>query len=104
MANDPYLQPGDDDFVIVCRPTEPTSLTYRVLFDPSSEMWTLTQSVRVFVPSQGRWQIEELVELRFWRAEDLLRTLRTFAEGALGYFEVAGVAELQADVDRVTDR
>lgn len=90
--------------MVVARPTEPMSLTYRILYSPEQEMWTLTQSVRVWVPSRSSWDIEELVELRYWSLPKLLDTLRTFIDGADGYFEVAGAASLQAAVDRVTNR
>jgi hypothetical protein len=96
--------PSESDFMVVARPTEPMSLTYRILYSPEEEIWTLTQSVRVWVPSRSSWAFDELVEIRYWSLDKLLATLRTFIDGADGYFEVEGAASLQAAVDRVTNR
>lgn len=100
------LIPDDDgpDFMVVARPTQPMSLTYKITYQPEQEMWLLTQAVRVWVPSRNSWDLEELVELRYWQLDKLLATLRTFLDGAPGYFEVEGAASLRAAVDRITNR
>lgn len=94
----------DDDFMVIARPTDPMSLTYKITYLPGDEMWTLTQSVRCWVPSRNSWDLEELVEIRYWSLDKLLSTLRSFIDGADGYFEVEGVASLQSAVDRITNR
>jgi hypothetical protein len=104
MATDPYLQGGSDDFMVVCRPVLPMSVTYKVQFDPEPERWVLSQAIRVWSVERRGWDLEELLEFRFQSCDALMSVLRQLVEGAPGYFEVGGVPELQADLDRVTDR
>lgn len=105
MTRYPSDEPTQEhDFVIVVRPTQPTSLTYQVTFNPEAGKWTLTQGVRVFVTEYQRWQVEELVELTFWTCDDLMSVLRQWVDGAPGYFEDTDGEVLQSVIDRMTNR